>query len=396
MSTVMQGVFRGMQEMRFCTFAMGLYHGLYVAGLVVLFLTSTMTLLHVILVNFAASGVTIAYEAGVLQRLLRRYRGDPKGKLTKVPIRPMASTASQALILALLAAVLLYVPILIANLHRTSDVVLAGLGLALTVAVWIQQGLSAPFRVLMPRAASDAAKRAWTTIKGYMHRAWKLGVLLSAFIVVVSVYFAAPVLIVMFAAEGVVALPFFVLMTGSFLMYPLVVMFSDTLIGLGRMRSVLVTNVAWTGVVVMVLWFLTPIGREAVVALSWLVAIPFFVVFLLLYQRRTESRLELGFLPKTLVVLAVIALCSFGILWIGSVAITVWGLMGAISWFFQIGLIFLTIPLAIVYLWMLIRTQILDSGDTLALLRMSKELHPVSRPVSWLVEQMSQQGESGQ
>jgi hypothetical protein len=229
-----------------------------------------------------------------------------------------------------------------------------------------------------------------------MSRAWKLGVLLSAFVAVVSVFLAAPVLIVMFAAEGMVALPFFVLMTGSFLIYPLVVMFSDTLIGLGRIRSVLVTNAVWTMVVVIVLWFLTPVGRELVVALSWLVVIPFFVVFLLLYQRRTESHLEVGFLPKALVVLAVIGLCSFGILWMGSVAITVWGLTGVVSWLFQIGLILFVVPLAIVYLWILIRSRILDSGDTLALLRMSEELHPVSRPVSWLVERMGYQDDPPQ
>ncbi|MFX1319760.1 MAG: lipopolysaccharide biosynthesis protein [Promethearchaeota archaeon] len=392
-STVMQGAFRGMQEMRYCTFAMGLFHGAYVAGLVVLFLTGTMTLLTVIIANFAASGLTIAYEAGVLQRLLRSYRSDSKGEARVTSIRSMTSTASQGLALALLGAVLVYVPILIANQHRTSDVVLAGLGLALSVAVWIQQGLSAPFRVLMPRAAGDAAQRAWTTIKGYMNRAWKLGVLLAAFVTVISVFFAAPVLIVMFATEGLVALPFFVLMTGGFLIYPLVVMFSDTLIGLGRIRSVLATNAVWTVVVLMVLWFLTPVWREVVVALIWLVVIPFFVVFIILYQRRTESRVEFGFLPKTLGVLAIVALGAFGILWSGSVAITVWGLAGIVSWLFQIGLILTAVPLAIVYLWMLIRGRVLDAGDTFALLRMSEELHPVSRPVSWLVERMSRHDE---
>ncbi len=392
-STVMQGAFRGMQEMRYCTFAMGLYHGVYVAGLAILFLTGIMTLLHVILVNFAASGLTIAYEAGVLQRLFRKYRSDTIGEARVASIRPMASTASQALVLALLGTILLYVPILIANIHRTSDVVLAGLGLALSVAVWIQQGLSAPFRVLMPRAAGDAAQRAWTTIKEYMSRAWKFGVLLAAFVAVVSVFFATPVLIVMFGIEGMVALPFFVLMIGSFLIYPLIVMFSDTLIGLGRIRSVLATTAVWTVVVLIVLWFLTPVWREVVVALIWLVVIPFFVVFLVLYQRQTESRVELGFLPKTLGVLVIVALCTFGIMWIGSVVITVGGLAGVVSWLFQIGLILTAVPLAIVYLWMLIRGRVLDAGDTFALLRMSEELHPISRPVSWLVERMSRRND---
>ena len=51
-STVLQGAFRGMQEMRYCTMAMGLYHGAYFVGLTILFITGTMTLLNVILVNF--------------------------------------------------------------------------------------------------------------------------------------------------------------------------------------------------------------------------------------------------------------------------------------------------------------------------------------------------------
>ncbi len=392
-STVLQGAFRGMQEMRYVTMVMGLYHGAYFVGLAVLFVTGTMTLLNVILVNFAASGLTIAYEAGILQKLIGRHKGELVQDGSAAAIRPMTSIAVQALMLALLGAVFLYVPLLIANMYRTSDVILAGLGLALSVAVWVQQGLAAPFRVLMPRTAGDVAQRAWSTIKGYMNRAWKLGVLLCAFVAVVAVFYAAPVLIVMFAGEGMVALPFFVLMAGSFFIYPLAVMMSDTLIGVGSIRSVLVTDAVWTTVVVLVLWFLTPIGHEVIVALIWLAGIPFFLVYLGLYQKRTESHLVFGFIPKTVAVLAMIALLAFGVLWAGSFLIAAWSLVGLVSWLFQIAIILTLIPLGILYLWMLIRSRVFDSGDKLALLRMSEVLHPVSRPVSWLVEKMGQSDE---
>ena len=389
MSTVLQGAFRGMQEMRYVTLAMGLYHGAYFVGLVFLFVTGTMTLLTVILVNFVASGLTIAYEAGVLQKLIRQHRKEFVEEKLSASIGLVSSTALQALFLALLGSVFVYVPLLIANMFRTSDVILAGLGLALSVAVWIQQGLAAPFRVLMPRTAGDVAQQAWETIKGYMNRAWKLGVLLCAFVAVVAVFYAAPVLIVMFAGEGMVALPFFVLMAGSFCLYPLTVMFSDSLIGLGSIRVVLITDAIWTAMIVILLWFLTPLFHEIIVALIWVVGIPFFLVYLGMYQRRSKVQLLFRFIPKSAAILALIALVSFGVLWIGSYLIIAWGLLGLVSWLFQIGWVLTLIPIATLYLWVLFRSGVFDSGDQLALLQMSAVLHPISRPATWLIEKMS-------
>jgi hypothetical protein len=63
-------------------------------------------------------------------------------------------------------------------------------------------------------------------------------------------------------------------------------------------------------------------------------------------------------------------------------------LVGFASLMLQIGLILTLIPIAIVYLWMLTRSRVLEPSDNLALLRMSQVLEPVSRPVSWLVERM--------
>ena len=388
-STVLQGAFRGMQEMRYCTLAMALYHGVYFVGLVVLFVTGFMSLQNVIFMIFAASVLTITFEAGVLQKLYRRYKGERTPEPEGFSVRPLTSTAIQALFLTLIGSVFLYAPLLIANVYRTSDLILAGLGLALSVAVWVQQGLSAPFSVLMPRTAGDKAKQAWETIRGYMNRAWKLGVLFSAFVAVVGVSYAAPVLTVLFEGEGMVALFFFVLMTGSFLIYPLAVMMSDTLIGVGRIRAVLVINAVWTMIVVIALWLLVPIGHEIIVALIWLVGIPFLLIYVGLYQKWTKSRMMLGFIPRLVVVLFVIGLLAFEVVWAGAYLIVVWGLTGWVSWLFQVGLILTVIPLAIVYLWILVRGRVLDSGDSRVLLRMSEVLHPVSRPVSWLVERMT-------
>ncbi len=387
-STVLQGFFRGLQEMRYCTLAMSLYHGAFFAGLAFIFFTGTMTLLGVILVNLMASGLTIAFEVMILWILVRGHRPEFV-RLTPFG-RPMVSTAVQALMFALLGSVFLYVPLLIANLHRTSEVVLAGLGLALSVAVYIQQGQAAPFRVLMPRTSSDVVKQAWTAIQGYMRRAWKLGVLFSAFVAVIAVFYAAPMLIVQFAGEGMVAVPFFILMAGSFFIYPLTAMMMDTLIGLGNIRSVLATFAAWTGMVVFVLWFLTPIGQEMIVALVWLVGIPFFLIFLGLYHRRIEAQLPFSFILKSGVVLAGIALLSYAVLWVGSFLITLWNLVGVVSWVFQVGLILTLVPLAVLYLWSLFKTRVFDSDDVLALLQISKVLDPISRPVSWLIERMNE------
>jgi hypothetical protein len=213
-------------------------------------------------------------------------------------------------------------------------------------------------------------------------------VLLSGFVTIVAIFYAAPVLVVLFAGEGFVALPFFILFSGSLLVYPISVLMSDTLIGVGGIRSVVVTNTIWTAVVVFVLWVLVPLGREVLVALIWLVGIPFVLVFVGLYQRHAEAKLVFDFVPKAVVVLVVVALLAFGVLWVGSTLIMILGLVGFTSLMFQIGLILTLIPLALVYLWMLTRSRVLEPGDNLALLRMSQVLEPVSRPVSWLIERV--------
>ncbi len=387
-SMVLQGAFRGMQKMRYVTFAMALYHALYVSGLVFLFLTGMMNLATVLWTNILVSIVTIAYEVYILLTLLQRDRERYIQSQPAAWHRRLAATAVPALVLALLGALFLYAPLLIVNTYRTSDVLFGALGLALGIAVWIQQGLGAPYRVLIPRTSSDIVRNAWSTIVRYVRRAWKLGILLSAFIVVVAVFYAAPVFIVMFGEEGVVAFPFFILMAGSFIIYPLTVMFADALIGAGRIKSVLIINGAWTCVAVGVLWFVAPIGREIVVALIWLLGIPFLVVYLMLYERQTDSRLSVRFVPKLVVLLVPIGLAALGIMWISEFLILAWDLVGVVSWLFQFGVILTLIPLAVLYLWLLVRGRVFDTGDRLAVLRLSAELHPVSRPVSWLVEQI--------
>ena len=387
-STVLQGIFRGLQRMRYVTYAMTLYHGLYFVALAALFVLGIMTLLGVILFNIVVSVVTIIFEVIVLFVVLRRQPGDLTVGSSSSIRRPFISTASQAFLLALLGGVFLYIPLLIANVFRTSDVMLAGLGLAMSVAVYIQRGQAAPFRVLMPRTSGDMIQEGASAIRGYMDRAWKLGLLFSAFVAVGVVFYAAPVLVVFFAVEGLVATPFLVLMAGGFLIYPLAALMMDTLIGVGSIRAVVVTYAAWTGSIILLLWFLCPIGHEIVVALIWLVGIPFLLVFLWLFQRRTSIQVTGGFIPRTVGVLAVIALLFFTVIVSGWFVLTLWNLVGMLAWVFQVVMILTLVPLSIFYLWSLSKIRVLEPVDVTALLRMSEVLHPLSKPVSWLIERM--------
>ncbi len=347
-----------------------------------------MTLLGVILFNIVVSVVTIIFEMIVLFVVLRRQHEEyTVGRAYSIR-RPFISTASQGFLLALLGAAFLYIPLLIANVFRTSNVVLAGLGLAMSVAVYIQRGQAAPFRVLMPRTSGDMAQEGSLAISGYTERAWKLGLLFSAFIAVVAVFYASPVFVVFFAVEGLVAAPFLVLMAGSFLIYPLTALMMDTLIGVGSIRAVLVTYAAWTGSIILLLWFLCPVGHEIVVALIWLAGIPFLLIFLLLFQRRTGIQVERRFLPRTVGVLAVIALLFLTVLVSGWFVLTLWNLMGWLAWVFQVAIILTLVPLSIFYLWSLNKIRVLEPADIMALLRMSEVLHPISKPVSWLIERM--------
>ncbi len=385
-STVLQGVFRGMQQMRYCTIAMGLYHGLYFITLAMLFILGSMTLIAVILLNIVVSVVTIFFEVIILLRLLHKYRIEKTIEYVSFTRKPIVSTGVQALLLALMGAVFLNVPLLIANQFRTSDMILAGLGLALSVALYVQRGQAAPFRVLMPRTSGDVARNAWASIKAYMRGAWKFGFVFSAFIAVVLVFYATPILVVLFAGPGLIAVPFLVLMTGSFVVYPLSSMMMDTLIGIGNIREVLVTYVAWTVVVSVTLWFLCPIWRESVVALIWLVGIPFLVIFSLLYRRRTNFQISTRFMPKAVGVLLIIAMLSFVILILGGLLIYLWSLVGLVSWLFQVMIILSLVPLALLYLWWLVKSRVLNPKDVQALLTLSQVLHPISRPVSWFIE----------
>lgn len=387
-STVLQGIFRGLQRMRYVTYAMALYHGLYFVALTTLFVLGVMTLLGVILFNIVVSVVTIIFEVIVLFVVLSGQHEELTIGSSFSIRRPFISTASQAFLLALLGAAFLYIPLLIANVFLTSNVMLAGLGLAMVVAVYIQRGQAAPFRVLMPRTSGDMAHERSSAIRGYTDRAWKLGLLFSSFIAVVVVFYAAPVLVVFFAVEGLVATPFLVLMAGSFLIYPLAALMMDTLIGVGSIRAVLVTYAAWTGSIILLLWFLCPVGHESVVALIWLAGIPYLLIFLWLFQRRTGIQVTGRFIPRTIGMLAVIALLFFTVIVFGWFVLTLWNLVGMLAWGFQVVMILTLVPLSIFYLWSLRKTRVLEPLDVSALLRMSEVLHPLSKPVSWLIERM--------
>lgn len=388
LSVILQGFFRGMQEMRYCTITMGLYHSLYFVGLALLFITQMMTLYGVIVLNIFASVITIFVEMGILWNLLRGHNVHVQRIKVATSHRPIIATAVQGLLLALLATVFLNIPLLIANVFRSSDVILGGLGLALSVAIYIQRGQAAPFRVLLPRTAGEMAQNGWEAIEGYMSRAWKLGLLFNGFITVIVVFYAAPSLVVLFAELGLVAVPFLVLMAGSFLIYPLAAMLMDTLIGLGNIRVVLATYAAWTSVATAVLWFLCPIGRELVVALIWLVGIPFLLLLTLVFFRRTGIQMSIGFIPRSVGVLIGVAVLAFTFLSFGWMIITLWGLVGVMAWLWQVLILLTSIPLSILYLWGLIKSGALDPADILALTRMSAVLYPLSKPIVWLIEHM--------
>jgi uncharacterized membrane protein len=59
-----------------------------------------------------------------------------------------------------------------------------------------------------------------------------------------------------------------------------------------------------------------------------------------------------------------------------------------LAWVFQVVMILTLGPLSIFYLWSLRKTRVLEPVDVTALLRMSEVLHPLSKPVSWLIERM--------
>ena len=387
-STVLQGVFRGMQQMQYCTQAMGLFHGLFVVGLAWQFLAGTLTVLMVIGINITASVATIIFEIVIVTYLLRRYRQEMMPETTPVASQPIRSTALQAFVLALLGAVFLNLPLLVANVFRTSDVIFGGLGLALGVAFYIHQGQSAPFRVLVPRVSGDVKEKAWELVRGYLQRAWKLGVLFAAFVMIIVVVFASPAMIVFFAGEGAVAAFFLVVMAGSFVVYPLATMLMDTLIGLGNIRTVLVTYAVWNGVNGALLWMLSPWGGEVIAALLWLVGIPFLTLFVAVFQRRTGIRMSLRFLPRFLGILLGVALIAVVVVYTTGTVIGIVGVGGSAAWFLQLGILVTIVPITVLFLWSLIRTRVLDAVDVKTLIQIIGVVGPIARPFIWLLQRM--------
>ncbi|MFX0170012.1 MAG: hypothetical protein ACFE89_11755 [Candidatus Hodarchaeota archaeon] len=388
-SMILQGVFRGMQKMRFCAEAMGVFHGIFVAGLVYLFFTGTMNILSVIVINLVASTVTIIFEVGILAMLLRQYRREGVMEGESVSSRLITGTALQAFVLTMLGALFVNSPLLIANLFRTSDVIFAGLGLALGVSVYLHQGQAAPFRVLIPRVSGDVKAQAWVSLKQYTQRAWKLGLLVAAFVMVTIAFFANPVMVVFFAEAGVVAAPFLVLMTGSFLIYPLATMLMDTLIGLGKIRSVLVTYAVWNVVNIAALWLLCPLAGELVAALIWLVGLPFLSLLIVVFRQRIAIRMTVPFLSRIIGVLLGISLVSCVVVWVGGMLMAFLSLSGSVAWFFQIVLLLVLLPISALYFWSLIRIRVLDAIDVNALVQIVGVLDPISRPIVWFIKRLS-------
>lgn len=387
LSTAIQGAYRGFQEMRFCAYAMAIYHGLYLAGLAVLYLLNALTLIRVIILNICVSLATIAFELPVLVKLIHRYRPpapQESSQLVPFSFNIMAGTAVQVLLLTLLAAIFLNIPLLIANEYRTSEILLAGLGLATSVATYVQRGQAAPFRALMPRVAGDAAQGELPLVEGYVNRAVKLGSLFNAFGAIIVALFAAPALSLIFGWEGMVAAPLLALMAGGFVIYPLASTLMDTLIGLGRLREVLLIYAGWTATLIMVLVFLCPLMREVAVALGWLVGLPFLFVFLRRYRRGADVKLEGRLLPKGVLALGCTAIIA-GVLLLGMGGLA--SMVGSPSVVFAVQLAsVLSIPmLFFLYLWMLVALRVLGEGDLAALAGVSQVLHPLTLPATKLI-----------
>ncbi len=387
LSTAIQGVYRGVQETRFCTYAMGLYHGLYFAALLVFYLLGSLTLFGVIFLNIIISIITLSFESIILAKLLRCYGNAALSVPKKFSRRDFGKTAFQALLLSLLGAVFLNVPLLIANMYLTSEATLAGLGLAISLAVYVQRGQAAPFRALMPRVSGDLARGSIQSVEVTVNRATKLGTLFNGFGFIAAFFFAAPAMVLLFGADGLVAAPFFMLMAGSFAIYPLASSMMDTLIGLGGVREVLLTYAAWTLVLCSILGLLCPIVREVVVALSWLASLPFLLVLLYLYRQRTGLHLERGFLPKGSLVLGFIAVVSLAIILAGITIINL-----GLSWILLVGsqtvLIVSILPLFLLYIVILAKTEVLSKSDLTALLNICQVLHPVSIPIKWVLRRL--------
>jgi O-antigen/teichoic acid export membrane protein len=384
LSTSIQGVYRGFQETRFCTYAMGLYHGLYFSALLILYLLGTLTLYLVIFLNIIISIITLGFELIILSKLMRHYGTAAISDSEGLSGSNFGTTAFQALLLSVLGAVFLNVPLLIANVYQTSEVTLAGLGLAISLAVYVQRGQAAPFRALMPRVSGVIASGSIQTVETTVNRAVKLGTLFNGFGFVAAFFFAVPVLNLLFGAEGLVAAPFFMLIAGSFIIYPLASSMMDTLIGLGGVREVLLTYAAWTLMLCTTLIILCPIVKEIVVSLAWMIGLPFLMILLYSYRRRTGLNLERGFLLGGTLVLGFIAIISLSLIFIGIAIISLGG-----SWVLQIGiqaiLIFTILPLFIFYIGLLAKIKVLDDSDQIALLNICQVLHPISIPIKWIL-----------
>jgi O-antigen/teichoic acid export membrane protein len=383
LSMVIQGVFRGIQEMRYGTYAMAFYHASYFLLLLGFFLFGALTLTRVILLNIGVSFATILIEIFMLRNIFRKYSQiNSSIAQSTLSQRDVTSTAIQGLILALLGAIFLNAPLLITNLYRTSDVLLAGLGLALSVAAYIQRGQAAPFRALLPRTAGDVVIGNMTAIEGYVHRSLKLGTAFNGFIFSITIVFAAPILGFLFGEEGYLAVPFLILLSGSLLIYPLIQIIMETLIGLGAVRNVVITYGGWTALMLLILWVIGPLGREMFVATLWFVSLPFLFIFLQLYRHRTGLGIESRYLSRLIVVLLVNTMFSIGIFLIGFTAIQLFNFSGIFLLILNLLLIMSIFPLFLIYLWLLVRSRTLNSFDLDALENLSRVLHPLSIPIT--------------
>ncbi len=382
-SMVIQGIFRGIQEMRYVTYVMALYHGFYFILLLGLFFLGSLSLTSVILVNIGVSFVTILIEIIILGKVFRKYHSvELAANPNNHSLRGVASTSIQGLALALLGAIFLNAPLLIANLYRTSDLLLAGLGLAINVSVYIHRGQAAPFRTLLPRASGDAAIGKLDDVKRYVNRSFKLGIMFNGFIFVIVVVFARSILGLLFGEEGLVAVPFLILLSGSFLLYPLINAMMETLIGLGGAHRVVITYGGWTILVLGILWVFGPVGREPFVAILWLLGLPFLYAFVRLYRKRTGLKIEHKYLSRLTAVLLITASFSIALLLVGVVAIQVFNFVGVLLTAFNVLLVLCVFPLFLSYLWLLVWFRSLNAQDLTSLENLSQVLHPLSKPIT--------------
>ncbi|MDF1539524.1 MAG: oligosaccharide flippase family protein, partial [Candidatus Thorarchaeota archaeon] len=301
---VIKSGFQGIQRMKKVLYAEVAYNLARVSLILFLFFNSLINTFTVLILLLVSTLIACFIAIGLLAKEMRKENIRFNLYKWREISGPLFSLAAVFITLSFVASFFNYATTLFVDFYGTGlDVTRYNLAQALVQT--IRTLLYAPFTVLLPNIAGLYARRGAEGIKPIFHESNRVIIPSILFTFIIVMIFGESMLGGIFGTEGtdttggVSAFQFLAAMSAGLFIMPLMGVYSNLLSALGRIRPLMILGVA--SIIIQTIWIvaLQPTYGVIVIAFSWVVYVPSFVLYHIYCKRELDLYVPRRYLIKT-------------------------------------------------------------------------------------------------